>query len=53
MIVASNQFDEITRILDEPLADTRRLERLFSRLDDPFGKRIEFTQGDLTCDDSE
>lgn len=44
MIVTSDQFDEITRILDEPLADTRRLERLFSR-PSPFGKRIELYPG--------
>ena len=52
MIVTSDQFDEIARILDEPLADTRRLERLFS-WPSPFGKRIEFTQSDRTCDDLE
>ena len=52
MIVTSDQFDEIKKVLDEPLADTSRFERLFSR-SSPFGKRIEFTQGDLTCDDSE
>ena len=52
MIVTSDQFDEIARILDEPLADTRRLYPLFS-WPSPFGKRIEFTQSDLTCDDLE
>ena len=52
MIVSSEQFDEITRILDEHLMDASRFEWLFSR-PSPFGKRIEFTQGDLTCDDSE
>jgi hypothetical protein len=52
MIVTSDQFNEIKKIIDEPLADASRFERLFSR-PSPFGKRIEFTQGDLTCDDSE
>ena len=52
MIVTSDTFDEIKRVLDEPLADTSRFERLFSR-PSPFGKHIEFAQDDLQCDDSE
>ena len=36
MIVSSEQFDEITRILDEPLMDASRFEWLFSR-PSPFG----------------
>ena len=52
MTVPSDTFDEIERVLDEPLADTSRFERLFSR-PSPFGKRIEFAQDDLQCDDSE